>query len=84
MAELAKGRLRPKIPALAGGADPPVPPVEHHGALIAQMLAHIDFLESVDPTETHQRIEVLLRPVADVVELVMTIPGVGRRSPRRC
>ena len=52
--------------------------LEHHGVLIAQMLAHVDFLEA-SIAETHQRVEVLLRPVADMVELVMTIPGVGRR-----
>src|SRR3954471_2027780 len=42
------------------------------------MLAHIDFLEA-SIAETYQRVEVLLRPVAATVELVMTIPGVGRR-----
>jgi transposase len=55
LAELAKGRLRPKIPALR------------------QALTHRFRLE-ID-----QRVEVLLRPVTDLVELVMTIPGVGRR-----
>ena len=78
LAELAKGRLRPKIPALREALTHRFR-LEHHGALIAQMLAHIDFLESAI-VETHQRIEVLLRPVADIVELVMTIPGVGRRT----
>ena len=78
LAELAKGRLRPKIPALQEALTHRFR-LEHHGALIAQMLAHIDFLESAI-LETHQRIEVLLRPVADLVELVMTIPGVGRRT----
>jgi transposase len=78
LAELAKGRLRPKIPALREALTHRFRH-EHHGALIAQMLAHIDFLESAI-LETHQRIEVLLRPVADIVELVMTIPGVGRRT----
>ena len=78
LAELAKGRLRPKIPALREALTHRFR-LEHHGALVAQMLAHIDFLESAI-LETHQRIEVLLRPVADIVELVMTIPGVGRRT----
>ena len=77
LAELAKGRLRPKIPALREALTHRFR-LEHHGALIAQMLAHIDFLES-SIAETDQRVEVLLRPVADLVELVMTIPGVGRR-----
>jgi transposase len=77
LAELAKGRLRPKIPALREALTHRFR-LEHHGVLIAQMLAHIDFLES-SIAETYQRVEVLLRPVADMVELVMTIPGVGRR-----
>jgi transposase len=77
LAELAKGRLRPKIPALREALTHRFR-LEHHGALIAQMLAHIDFLEA-SIAETDQRVEVLLRPVADLVELVTTIPGVGRR-----
>jgi hypothetical protein len=43
---LAKGRLRPKIPALREALTHRFR-LEHHGALIAQMLAHIDFLESI-------------------------------------
>jgi transposase len=39
---------------------------------------HVDFLEGAI-AETYGQVDVLLRPVADVVELVMTIPGVGRR-----
>jgi transposase len=77
LAELAKGRLRPKIPALREALTHRFR-VEHHGLLIAQMLAHIDGLEAAI-AETYQQVEVLLRPVADKVELVMTIPGVGRR-----
>jgi transposase len=77
LAELAEGRLRPKIPALREALIHRFR-LEHHGVLVAQMLAHVDFLES-SITETYERVEVLLRAVADIVELVMTIPGVGRR-----
>jgi transposase len=76
LAELAKGRLRLKIPTLREALTHRFR-LEHHGALIAQMLAHIDFLEA-SIAETDQRVEVLLRPVADLVELVTPIPGVGR------
>src|SRR3954466_4171509 len=69
--------MRPKIPALREALTHRFR-LEHHGVLIAQMLAHIDFLEA-SIAETHQRVEVLLRPVSATVELVMTIPGVGRR-----
>jgi transposase len=77
LAELAKGKLRPKIPALREALIHRFR-LEHHGLLVAQMLAHVDFLES-SIADTYGQVEVLLRPVVDVVELVMTIPGVGRR-----
>jgi transposase len=77
LAELARGRLRPKIPALREALTHRFR-LEHHGVLLAQLLAHVDFLEE-SLAEIHWRVEVLLRPVDDLVELVMTIPGVGRR-----
>jgi transposase len=77
LAELAKGRLRPKIPALRDALTHRFR-LEHHGLLLAQMLAHIDFLEA-SIAETYQQVDVLLRPITEVVDLVMTIPGVGRR-----
>lgn len=77
LAELAKGRLRPKIPALREALTHRFR-LEHHGVLVAQMLAHVEFLEE-SIAQTYQRIDVGLRSVTDIVELVMTIPGVGRR-----
>ncbi len=77
LAELAKGRLRPKIPALRQALAHRFR-LEHHGVLVAQQLAHVDFLDELI-AETYQRVEVGLRPVTDLVDLVMTIPGVGRR-----
>lgn len=77
LAELAKGRLRLKIPALRAALAHRFR-LEHHGLLVAQMLAQVDFLDALI-AETYQRVEVLLRPVQDVLELVMTIPGVKRR-----
>jgi len=52
--------------------------LEHHGLLIAQMLMHIDFLEA-SIAETYQQVDVLLRSHGNVLDLIMTIPGVGRR-----
>jgi transposase len=77
LAELAKGRLRPKIPALRAALTHRFR-LEHHGALVAQMLDHIDFLDAA-LAETYQRVALRLRPVEPVVDLIMTIPGVGRR-----
>jgi transposase len=77
MARLAKGKLRAKIPqleqALRGcfGA--------HQRFLVAQQLAHIDFLE-----ETIERLSAQIaervRPFEEVIERLETIPGVGRRT----
>jgi len=53
LAQLARGRLRSKIPALrealAGNFR-----VEHHGLLVAQMLAHIDFTRRRHIRARHQ------------------------------
>jgi transposase len=77
LAELAKGRLRPKIPALREALTHRFRG-EHHGLLVAQMLAHVEFLEA-SIAETYQQVDVLLRSHSSVLDLIMTIPGVGRR-----
>ena len=78
LAELAKGRLRQKLPALrealAGRFRS-----EHHGLLVSQILAQIDYLDESIATLS-ARIEQVISPFADQVELLRTIPGVDRRS----
>jgi transposase len=78
LAELAKARMRSKIPqlreALASRFD-----VAHHGILVAQLLAHIDMLDAAIKT-LDERIEMALAPHAEVVERLCTIPGVARRA----
>lgn len=76
LADLAKTRMRVKIPALrealAGRFR-----TEHHGLMVAELLAHIDFLEgSIENLDA--RIEVLITPFAQIRDLVMTITGVHR------
>jgi transposase len=77
LAQLARGRLREKIPqleqALAGqfGA--------HHRFLIAQQLAHIDFLDA-SLERVSAEIGDRLRPFEPQMERLQTIPGVGRRT----
>jgi transposase len=78
LAELAKGRLRSKIPALqealAGDFR-----AAHHGILVAQMLAHVDFLdESI--AELDGRIERLVTDYEPMLQRVVTIPGVARKT----
>ena len=78
LAELAKGRLRAKIPALrealAGRFR-----AEHHGLLIGQMLAHVDFLDDAI-TDLDTRLDQAVAPFQDLIDRVSTIPGVSKRT----
>jgi transposase len=78
LAELAKGRLRSKIPALREALNGEFR-VAHHGILVAQMLAHVDFMdESI--TELDHRIDVTLSTFEPVITRLTTIPGVARKT----
>jgi transposase len=77
LAELARGRLRAKLPALrqalAGRFGP------HHRFLVARILAHLDYLdEAID--ECSARIAEMLGPLAAAVARLTTIPGVQQRT----
>jgi transposase len=74
LAELARGRLRTKLPALRRALVGRVRP--HHLVLIGQILAHIDFLEE-SIAQLQDAIRECLPPLAPAVELLRTIPGVG-------
>jgi transposase len=76
LAELARGRLRDKLPALERALTGRL--TDHHRYLIPRILAAIDFLEA-ELTDLDQRIAELERPFAEAVERLDTIPGVGRR-----
>ena len=80
LAELAKGRLRAKIPqlqeALANRFE-----LAHHGVLVAGLLAHIDALDQTVAT-LDARIEAATEPHAELVELLRTIPGVSVHAAR--
>src|SRR3954465_15620496 len=78
LAELAKGRLRAKIPALQEALRGHFQ-VEHHGILVAQMLAHVDFLDE-SLAELNARLEETLADYEPVLQRVMSIPGVGRKT----
>jgi transposase len=77
LAQLARGRLREKIPqaeqALAGQFS------AHQRFLIAQQLAHIDFLDT-SLERVSAEIGDRLRPFELAMERAQTIPGVGRRT----
>lgn len=74
LAELARGRLRTKLPELRRALEGRVQP--HHRILLAQLLAHIDYLEGAI-AEMQAEIERALAPYDEAVALLQTIPGVG-------
>src|SRR5437870_4756572 len=76
LAELARGRLRTKLPALRAALAGRFR--GHHAFLVSQMLGHLDYLEEAIATVTTQ-IEAVLRPFAAVVARLDTIPGISRR-----
>jgi transposase len=77
LAELARGRLRQKLPALREALEGRFDPL--HALLIGAILAHLDFLdEQID--RLSDAIEEQLRPFAPAVELLRSIPGVETRT----
>jgi transposase len=77
LAQLARGRLREKIPpleqALAGQFDP------QQRFLFAQQLAHINLLDA-SLERVSAEIAERLRPFEPTLERLQTLPGVGRRT----
>ena len=77
LAEMAKGRLRKKIPeledALAGRFN------EHHALICSAMLARIDQADATIEL-LGERIDELLDPYEAAVTLLVTIPGVSTRT----
>jgi len=77
LAELARGKLRTKIPALREALEGRF---DHlHALLIGAILAHLDFLDE-QVERLSDAIEEQIAPFAPAVELLCTIPGVGRRT----
>ncbi len=73
LAELARGKLRAKLPALRQAFAGRVQP--YHLILLTQILAHIDFLEQ-SIAQLHDEIAAALAPFAEAEALLLTIPGV--------
>jgi transposase len=75
VADLALGKLRTKIPQLQEALEGRLH--AEHKLVIGRILAHIDFLnDSIDQLSTE--IEEHIRPFGSAVDLLCTIPGVGR------
>jgi transposase len=75
LAQFAQGRLREKIPqlerALVGCIG------THHRVLVAEQVAHVDFLEE-SIARVNAEIAERVRPDEDAITRLDTIPGVGR------
>jgi transposase len=77
LAELARGRLRSKLPqlrqVLVGRFT------GHHAFLVGEILAHLDYLEEA-LGRLCQQIEEEMRPFAEEQRRLMTIPGVQTKT----
>jgi transposase len=76
LADLARGRLRQKLPALREALRGRF--VGHHRLLVSQALEHLDHLDEMVSTLSAE-IEERLHPFAAARQLVATIPGFGDR-----
>jgi transposase len=73
LAELARGRLRAKLPELRRALVGRVKP--HHLLLIEQILAHIDFIDQAI-ARLHEEIERHVPPFEEAMTLLQTLPGI--------
>jgi transposase len=77
LAELAKGRLRSKIPALKEALEGNFS--AHHAFMVGNILAHVDYLEE-SVARLSAEIERVIAPFCEEVALLSNIPGVDRRT----
>lgn len=75
LAELAKGRMRPKVPALIEAMEGMFG--SHHAVVCRQILDHIDFLDQSIETLSEEVI-VRMDPFEAAIGLLETIPGISR------
>ncbi len=77
LADLAQGRMRAKLPQLEQALTGRM--AQHQRFLLAQQLAHIEFLETI-VERVSTEIAARLHASEDAIGRLMTIPGVGRRT----
>lgn len=73
LAELARGKLRAKLPALRQALAGRIQP--HHRFLLERILAHIDFLEE-SIAHIQQQVAQRLGPYEEAMTLLQSIPGI--------
>ena len=77
LAELARGRLREKLPQLREALQGHLS--EHHRFMLGQLMDHLAYLDR-QVAAFDERIEALMRPFQEALQRVMTMPGVGLRT----
>jgi transposase len=77
LADLARGKLRAKIPALKEALEGRFD--SEHALIVSQILAHLDFLDEAIERLSAE-IEERIAPFAAQRDLLMTIPGVKQRT----
>ena len=77
LAELARGRLRNKLPELKKALEGRFR--AHHRFMLEQILIHLDFLDE-QIGKVSQEVATRVTPFQKQVELLCTIPGVERRT----
>jgi transposase len=78
LAELARGKLRRKLPELRQALQGRFG-AHHHALLVGQILAKIDFLDEAIAALSAE-VDRVIAPFAQQVALLDTIPGVDRRT----
>jgi transposase len=77
LTDLARGRLRAKLPALRQALTGRFRP--HHAFLVSQLLAQIDFVEeAIDQVSEH--VAGVMAPFTAELERLDAIPGINRRT----
>jgi transposase len=77
LADLAKGKLRAKLPLLRQALEGRFR--GHHALLVSHLLAHIEYLDQTI-SELSEEIADRVRPFEHQRELLCTIPGVAERT----
>jgi transposase len=77
LADLARRRLRSKLPALAEALAGHFS--DHHGFLAQDILSNVDHLQEAI-TRLDTRIETEMAPLQAEADLLVTIPGISQRS----
>lgn len=76
LAELARGRLRSKIPMLSRALEGRFGPT--HALVVGEILAHLDYLDEAI-SRVSSRIDEVIAPFTVERDLLTTIPGVNTR-----